>query len=75
MVEGREPNASVLLGIKSTTESITSLPVSCSGSDDMETCLQKHIDQIVKLRREVERLRTLVTERFTDQIANECTVQ
>lgn len=72
IMEGQDPSGSILLGIRSVTES-AGPPTSTLQSEEMG--FQKQLEQIQKLRREIERLRVVLTEHYADQIANDCNVQ
>ena len=70
MVDGQDPNCSVLLGAPRLVSDHSS---SAAGTEEPHP--QRQLDQVQRLREEVERLRTVVTERYADQIANDCAVQ
>ena len=71
MVDGGDPSSSVLLGARNVTEPTTN-PLRYHGD---EIDCQRELEQVQKLREEVERLRVIITERYADQIANDCNVQ
>ena len=69
MINGQDPNTSLLLDVNK-TESTTA-----NALDNNETETQKHLEHVQRQRGEIERLRTEITDRYADQIANDCTVQ
>ncbi len=66
MINGQDPNSSLLLGVNK----IEPTPLN---SDNVD--IQKQLEHVTKQRGEIERLRIVITDRYADQIANDCTVQ
>lgn len=71
ILEGKDPNTSLLLGVKGSGFSIEP-SFSC---DDTGIRPEKQLEHVQKLHSEVERLRTVLTEQYADQMASQCTVQ
>ncbi|XP_064187442.1 centrosomal protein of 85 kDa [Anguilla rostrata] len=67
--QGRDPNLSLLLGI-------TSPPPVAEGRDDWpEETLDRKLLEVQQLRRDVEELRTSVSDRYAQDMGDNCTTQ
>ena len=71
MIEGQDPSSSMLLGVKGIPENSANALHSYGGEWDTH----RQLELVHKLRSDTERMRSVVTERYADQIANDCTVQ
>ncbi|KAG9283854.1 centrosomal protein of 85 kDa [Astyanax mexicanus] len=67
---GKDPNLSLLLGI-------SSVPVVLDQCDDWNSpaVLQKKLQEALQLRRDVEALRTTVSDRYAQDMGDNCTTQ
>ena len=70
MIEGQDPSSSMLLGVKTGPSLEPGL-----GELDGSSSVHKQLELMDKLKTDIERLRTVVTERYADHIANDCSVQ
>jgi len=76
--EGSDPNLSALLGIRS---DVTSLADDPSRDDDDAPPLasveqtNKSITDVRKLRRDLDQLRSTITNRYAENIGDNCTTQ
>uniref|UniRef100_A0A673MRF7 Centrosomal protein of 85 kDa-like n=1 Tax=Sinocyclocheilus rhinocerous TaxID=307959 RepID=A0A673MRF7_9TELE len=68
--QGKEPNLALLLGIKS---------MSCSAEDNekplMEDGLQAKLVEVCQLRKDIDELRTLISDRYAQDMGENCVTQ
>ncbi|KAI4876575.1 hypothetical protein NFI96_001546 [Prochilodus magdalenae] len=69
--QGKDPNLSMLLGISSAAPAATAL-----GEDWLSPAvLQRKLQEALQLRRDVEALRTAVSDRYAQDMGENCTTQ
>lgn len=68
LLEGRDPSASLVLGVKGTA-SVMDSDLGWEGSYEAK------LEQVRRLQAEVERLRTIISDQFANQVSSACYVQ
>ena len=69
ILEGRDPGASLVLGVKGQHSR------EVKGQEEGEGQWEERLEQVRRLQGEVERLREVITDQFATQVATACNVQ
>ncbi|XP_018101934.1 centrosomal protein of 85 kDa isoform X2 [Xenopus laevis] len=68
-MEGRDPNLSLLLGIHSAPH------FEDQGGTSDSLCLDKHLDAVRHLKREIDDLRTIISDHYAQDMGDNCITQ